>query len=182
MPHFSHAEGNQLGQSECGRVTADTSHLMPDAMCALTHRDANTDKLWCLNANSDFSPFCEFEERAAVPLFWHVSPCCSSAYQSAPVLYLLGRFLRYCTCKCGGKTARGCQHIAGRQQTAHERGEKTICSCFMLILEGLVSFDVKQNTANYLCLLHTHTHTHPLDRCSPSVYLWVWISECESDQ
>lgn len=73
-----------------------------------------------------------------------------------------------------------CQHIAGREQTGHERRGKTICICFMLILEELVSFDVKQNTHNYLSLLHTHPHTHWMLNLSLFMRTNVNFYECES--
>lgn len=85
------------------------------------------------------------------------------------VRLLVELLLEYRTCKCGGRTVRGCQHI---EQTARESREKTICIGFMLILEEFVSFDVKQNTPNDLSPSHTHTHTH-------AQFQFIYEDECE---
>lgn len=54
----------------------------------------------------------------------------------------------------------------------------------MLMLLELVSFDVKQNTPNYLFLLkHTHARTHAHTTQPQFIYedKWEFLCECESD-
>ncbi len=152
-------------------IIAETRHLIPGTICALVQKAVMLKhRIW-------FPSLWRIWEKLLLPRSATPLACLNFQKQSHDVVFLhrkvfhfvfVEQLLYYCTCKCGGKTVRGCQHIAGCEQTAHERREKTICICVMLILEELVSFDVKQNTPNYLSLLHTHT----LTECSTSVYLW----------
>ncbi len=131
--------------------------------------------------------------KAAFSLQATLLACLNFREHSHDVLCLHCKVLRFvfvklvfyfCMQMWRGETVRGCQHIAGSEQTAHERRQKSIWICFMLMLVGTCQFWSVTNYTRQSCT-HTysltHTHIHWILSLSLFMRMNVNFYECETD-
>lgn len=164
LPHFSHAQGTSLSVTGlfCRDRPPDTEHHMCCSSRGLKQRIFFS-FIWFTRENAasaiSLPPLICLHFQKQTPRTWF----CVTDYGVICIHFVLVRntFSGIRHANVGKRLWEGVNTSSqGVNKTAHERKAKTICVCFMLILEELVSSDVKQNTLN--------THTG----CWSSVYLW----------